>query len=246
VDEQRFAIAAAGGSWSPEGGGWCVQIWYPESGTEKGTGNTGRAARALRRDPSGQEHVPPTRPVIEVRTDKAAAIRAFTLAAELVEASRLAEAAAQYREGAAAGHSPSVNGLAMIMDGRGDLDEAERLYRLAARAFLPHAQLNLGDLLRQRGKRAEAARWYRKFAAVMPFGDSDHIVSFLLDQHSIAARSLVGLRVDLDQARLPTPDIDLDDFELNVALSLIFQLRTWRQAHDPAHPLEPGAAGSGG
>jgi WD40 repeat protein/TPR repeat protein len=235
VADQQLAIAAAGGGWSPDGGRWCVQIYYSKGdspGVSGRRGVGGMLARVMQRH--GRADISQTRPAIAVETDNAVAISAFTDAVEQVEQGHIDAAEAKYREGWRTDHYPALNGLGMILEARGELDEAERLYRKAATSSMCQAELNLGDLLKKRGKRSEAARWYRKFATVSPLADPDAIVNFLLDDEDTAHRKVSVIDAILDADRIPELDLKLDDVEYSTALAVIAELRAWRHAHDPA------------
>jgi TPR repeat protein len=162
VGDQRTAIAAAGGSWAPHGGQPSVEVYYPKAAAPGPSGDRRRLApgairAAVRRHARNlPAEAPAERPRIAVETENAAAIAAFESAVERVDQGRTDGAEQLYRQGLTAGHCPSVNGLAMTLEGQGQLDEAERLYRKAARNFLCQAELNLGDLLMKRAARAEA------------------------------------------------------------------------------------------
>jgi hypothetical protein len=58
-----------------------------------------------------------------------------------------------------------MNGLALLLQQRGELAEAERWYRRSVKAAAHSGAMNgLALLLQQRGELAEAERWYRRSA----------------------------------------------------------------------------------
>jgi uncharacterized protein len=242
VEDQRVGIATTGGGWTPDGGKWSVAVYYPKAANSDPSGNQPSPAqsailpRARKRHAEGlPSDVPAHRPLIAVETDDTAAITAFESAIERVEQRNIAEAEQLYREGLKCGHYPAINGIAMILEGRGELDEAERLYRKAARSFMCQAELNLGDLLIKLNDRGEAVNWYRQFAAAFAFADPDSLVRFLLDEQSAERRKMNMLRIGVDDERVPNFDLDFNDAEFAVALPIISIMREWRLAHRPNH-----------
>jgi TPR repeat protein len=65
---------------------------------------------------------------------------------------------------AGAGHTRAMVGLGVLLEGRGDVQEAEEWYRKASDAGDTNAMVGLGVLLEGRGDVQEAEEWYRKAA----------------------------------------------------------------------------------
>ncbi|MFE6926344.1 tetratricopeptide repeat protein [Nocardia sp. NPDC057663] len=69
-----------------------------------------------------------------------------------------------YRKAAAAGRTDAMNHLGILLEQRGNLDDAEHWWRKAADADHTNAMNHLGYLLEQRGKLDDAEHWWRKAA----------------------------------------------------------------------------------
>jgi hypothetical protein len=235
-----IAVAAAGGSWSPDGGNWSIQLWYPIAvppATDRGRDRRTMATRKVigrfgRRAAKSQAEG--TREVAAAIDDDAVA-PVFNEAVRLIEQAHLSEAEVLYRDAASTGHAAAINGLGMLAQGKGDYAEAERLYRDAADSFLNPAFLNLGDLLMERGERKEAISWYRKFVESSSTADRDSVIRFLVDDQSIQRRKIHGIDVlvnekgeqELDTAR------SFGHLEYTTAVTLINIMREWRTFHTP-------------
>ena len=234
-----IAVAAVGGSWSPDGGNWNIQLWYPIAVPAPDRGQ-GRRATAARRvigrlgKRAVEPHSEDTREVAATVDDDPVA-SVFSEAVGLVEQARLSEAEVLYRDAASAGHAAAINGLGMLAQGKGDRGEAERLYRDAADSFLNPAFLNLGDLLIERGQRKEAISWYRKFAEASPTADRDSVIRFLLDDQSLRQHKVHAIDVLVNEKgeQELDPTRSLSHLEYSMAVTLINLMREWRTAHTP-------------
>ena len=69
-----------------------------------------------------------------------------------------------WRRAGDTGHIDAMTYLAFMLEGRGDLDEAETWYRRAADTGNPTPMCNLGGWLRGRGNLDEGETWYRRAA----------------------------------------------------------------------------------
>jgi WD40 repeat protein/TPR repeat protein len=234
-----IAVAAAGGSWSPDGGNWNIQLWYPIAvpATDSGQDRRTMAARkvigrfskrAVKSQAGGTREVAAT-------IDDDAVAPVFSEAVRLIEQAHLSEAEVLYRDAASAGHAAAINALGMLAQGKGDRGEAERLYRNAADSFLNPAFLNLGDLLKERGERKEAISWYRKFAESSSTADRDSVIRFLVDDQSLRRQKIHGMDILVNEKgeQELDPTRSFSHLEYTTAVTLINLMREWRTSHTP-------------
>jgi TPR repeat protein len=98
-----------------------------------------------------------------------------------------------------------------LLGEQGEEGQAVQWYRKAADAGDVAAMVSLGALLRKQGKEDQAMQWYRKAADA---GDAGAMVNVgaLLAEQARRTRPCSGI------ARLPTPDVVMDD-EVSLAWS---------------------------